>query len=73
METPLNELLEWINEAEKNHIYSIGTQNTKRLIEKLVEKEKQVIIEAWIDGMNNSDFGNKTKPQQYYKETFKSE
>jgi hypothetical protein len=37
------------------------------------EMEKQQIMEAFNDGVNDECIGGNKTPEQYYKETFKSE
>ncbi|MBK7362896.1 MAG: hypothetical protein IPJ01_11410 [Micavibrio sp.] len=41
-------------------------------LKNILEKEKKVIIDAWVDGMNNSDFGNSKLPEDYYNEKFQN-
>jgi hypothetical protein len=40
---------------------------------KAIEMEKEQIMDAFNDGVNDECIGGNTTPEQYYNETFKSE
>jgi hypothetical protein len=68
-QTPMQELEKWIFNYEKTN----GTPTMceiKAQIEMFKEKEKQVIIDAFLDGYCN-DENNPTSSEDYYNETFK--
>lgn len=66
MKTPMQELIEWMNTAPSSEqpisIYDKATE--------LLEKEKQVIIDAYNEGYLVGNGSNKTAAK-YYNETFK--
>jgi NOL1/NOP2/fmu family ribosome biogenesis protein len=73
MKTAMQELWICLDDAEKNSVYELGTQNFKRYIEDIyLEKEKQQIIDVYIEfGMNN-DETNRKRGEEYYNETYKN-
>jgi len=67
MKTPMQEL---INELESFGIPIL--KDEYELIDKYMEKEKQMIIDAWNDGFSMlSDLKDNQSAEQYYNETFK--
>lgn len=67
MKTPLQELMEWFNERPQYDKTSEGYEIMQKAQE-LLAKEKQNIINAYMDGHHIKDeFYN---PEEYYKENF---
>jgi hypothetical protein len=79
MKTPIQELIEYMDllsvpkELDKD-IQSALTQFHTHLmykINELLEKEKQMVIEAYHEGKRNNGIHSVNKSEQYYNETFK--
>jgi len=77
MKTPLQELIDIINEKRKeSDISNTLLRFCVVEAEKLLEKEKQQIIDAFNNGMNNSEyfftpnFRECNESEQYYHETY---
>ena len=66
MKTPMQELIEKLNNVKPTEFCSIET--IKGWAEAMLEKEKEQIIDAWWDGVSNWD--NESTAEQYYNETF---
>ena len=72
MKTPMQELIEWMSKVtvvlpdESGPDESVGARNQmiicKMKAESLLDKEKEVIMEAWDKG--------KASAEEYYNETF---
>jgi hypothetical protein len=75
-----NKMIEYLQNAESEGVYSVGTQNTKRWLEiflddaKTIEKERMNELLSWIT--NNVEKLEDQKPsfalavEQYYTETY---
>ncbi len=71
MKTAMQELWEYLDDAERNGVYELGTQNFKRYIEGIYfQKEKEQIIEAHAVGRIKEVSGINTDGEDYYNETF---
>ena len=73
MKTPMQELIERLNNVKPTEFCSIET--IKGWAESLIEKEKEQIMDAFEQGENNSvDYfvpdNNIKESEQYYNETF---
>lgn len=74
METPMQQLLEWIESYEDSQFKPTYT-NMKEKIWQMLPKEKEVIIGAANEVMQNhtSDYATKFDDgEQYYNEKFKN-
>lgn len=55
MKTAMQELYDFLIDAEQNNVFEVGTQNLKRYIETIyLPTEKQQIIEANINGTQDA-------------------
>ena len=87
MKTPMQEHIEWLNDENKKYIrqakeessmqilgYAFKIQDCIKHAESLLQKEKEVIIDAHIDGQCDDTDGTPfEKAERYYNETFKTE
>jgi hypothetical protein len=62
--------VEWLHEMLKDNCKEVFEGN---IWEQAKEMEKQQIIDSWIDGKENKEFGNTVfeDAEQYYNNTFK--
>ena len=68
METPMQEYINWLDEMTAK---GLGLSNVARQkAESFLEKEKQVIIEAWNNANEDGISCVDSNAEQYYKETF---
>jgi hypothetical protein len=83
MKTPINELIEWIKDFDNRNL-TVSRFDLDLKINKLLEKEKQVIIDAFVNGFKDCEelheeafylqdeaFYIQDEAEQYYNETFK--
>jgi len=74
MKTPMQELIEWLDNHGDTRIYGgreLTAHEIKRKAESMIEKEKDEIIDAHIDGQCDDTDGTPfEKAEQYYNETF---
>ena len=74
MKTPMQELLEWVRETLPMDLETprlITPRLIEHKIESMLEKEKEVIIEAWLDDRFPLDKQwAKQCAEAYYNETF---
>jgi hypothetical protein len=87
METPLQEYISWIEEMENSAVSLTLTETDFKTLRQfkqkaisLLEREKQVIIEAYIEHANktlntsihkhNVLYDERKEAEQYYNETF---
>lgn len=68
--TPLEELLFWLESFEDMPIKPTYT-NMKEKIWQLLPKEKQQIIDAYIEGLNEPIENPLMQSEQYYNEKYK--
>ncbi len=68
--TPLEELLFWLESFEEMLIKPTYT-NMKEKIWQLLPKEKQQIIDAYIEGLNEPIENPLMQSEQYYNEKYK--
>jgi hypothetical protein len=61
--------VEWLEQQLFNKLGKF----TKGDIDQAKEMEKEQIIDAFNDGVNDECIGGSKTPEQYYNETFKSE
>lgn len=67
MKTAVQQIYDFLNEAEQNNVFEVGTQNLKRYIETIyLETEKQQIIEAVKFTEHTSGYSG----EEYYNYTF---
>jgi hypothetical protein len=52
---------------------SQGYESAIKILEQAKEMEKEQIMDAFNDGINDECIGGNKLPEQYYNETFKSE
>jgi hypothetical protein len=72
MKTAMQELWMHLDDAERNGVFELGTQNFKRYIEGIyLEKEKQQIIDACIEFGVNNDETNRKRGEEYYNLIYK--
>ena len=66
--TAMQELIEWIDNTD-NHIDILDVRNKAA---ELLEKEKQMIMNSWMDGKENKQFGYDVfdDAEKYYTYTF---
>jgi hypothetical protein len=75
--------VEWFVEEIKFHAelrqifkgrvsFIIGESKIDELLKQAKEMEKEQIMDAFNDGVNDECIGGSKTPEQYYKETFKS-
>ena len=64
--TPMQELLEWIRTTLPMDLET--PRMIEQKIESMLEKEKEVMCDAWLSGISNCD--NDTLFDEYYNETF---
>ena len=62
MKTAMQELIDWIECDNDNNVYDILD-----MAKELLEKEKEQIKLAWLDGKY---FGDKSKEEEYYNQTY---
>ena len=67
MKTPIQELIEWMEQNQ----YFIGNDLYGKYHE-LLEKEKEVIMRVYQDGLDNGFSNGNWKLEEYYEETFKT-
>ena len=81
MKTPMQELIEQLKEERDEHGYERGQHYDTAIefAESMLEKEKEVIMYAYMDGQNNGiDISHplshikEVGAEQYYEETFKT-
>ncbi len=66
--------VEWYNEEiNKLNVGNDARVFIAKLFEQAKEMERQQIIDAFNDGINDECIGGSKTPEQYYNETFKSE
>ena len=71
MNTPIQELIEKFNKLTDNYEFCDWLEANK---ECLLEKEKQMVIDAFRDGIKNVHNGSPyTTPLTYYNQTFKND
>lgn len=72
MKTLIQELIECLPAyIATNGIPSKDSIGWKEIEERFLEKEKQMIIDAWKNGAHNYDVFSITEGFEYYTETFK--
>jgi hypothetical protein len=64
--------VEWLIERHFGSIENCSP-NFRNHIEQAKEMEKEQIMDAFNDGINDECIGGNKSPQQYYNETYKSE
>ena len=72
MKTAIQELIEWLNDYPTN-VPTIHKSAVISKAESMLEKEKEQIKDAWIDGDNSdclSEQDSSDFAEQYYNETF---
>ena len=75
MKTPIQELIEQLKDLrdsipDKDAMYRGGVINSIRLAEGMLEKEKEVIENAYWKGLEQWD--SEDSAEDYYNETFKN-
>ena len=78
MKTPMQELIEQLNELEakltslEDAMYRGGVRNAKRLAEELLKKEKEIICNAFSDAQHGA-VESRWTAEEYFEETFNTE
>jgi hypothetical protein len=73
MKTPINELIEWIKDFDNRNL-TVSRFDLDLKMNELLEKEKQVIIDAYTACWGNdggNEYHKEPEAEQYYNETFK--
>lgn len=70
MKTPINELIEWIKDFDNRNL-TVSRFDLDLKMNELLEKEKQVIIDAYKAGCVETGFLASDLANDYYNETFK--
>lgn len=73
--TPIQELIEWVEENKTNGLTQIPTIHTENFLIKLLEKEKKIITDAHTDGYVTHTLEDKMGHKSgdiYYNQTFKN-
>ena len=70
MKTPMQELLEWVRATLPMDLET--PQMIERKIESLLEKEKEVLMRTYQDGLDNGFANGNWDLNLYYNETFKT-
>ena len=77
MKTPMQELIDCYNVANHYKTWETFLDNLHSVLIVLLEKEKQMIIEAFVNGFKDCEklheeaFYIQDEAEQYYNETFK--
>jgi hypothetical protein len=79
MKTPMQELidrLDYLIGLSNETMYEFGLKVAKKEAESMLEKEKQQIMDAWVDGDNSdclSEQDSSDFAERYYNITFNNE
>ena len=73
MKTAVEWLKEQIECFGNKHELQMSWATLDELLEQAKEMEKEQIMDAFNDGINDECIGGNKSPEQYYNETFKSE
>jgi hypothetical protein len=69
--------VDWLNSEVERLTTKAGIHLSWEMMDSIIrqakEMEKEQIIEAFNDGINDECIGGNKSPEQYYNETFKSE
>jgi hypothetical protein len=72
MKTPLNQLIEYLDEMSKlNNVMHTGLIAAKTKAKLLLEEEKQMVIDTFNEAQARNIMGKLINGEQYFKETFK--
>ena len=72
--TAMGELIDYINSNASNWESETDCKSILSMATELLEKEKQMVIDAFADGfVNGVDRKPVIKPEDYYTQTFKND
>jgi hypothetical protein len=71
MKTAMQELIEKLSMKSGDSFYALAFyHDNDEIIKEALEKEKEQIMMAYNDGVVNTVFNGKRKPEQYYNQTY---
>ena len=62
-QTAIQELMEWM--IEESQVIPVDAEDTYNKAKELLAKEKEQIMDAYMDS-----YGNTTEPEDYYNQTY---